>query len=309
MVAAVQIGAGFRELRAKAQYPAEGEILNVDSVKIHAAVTGSGPDVILIHGASGNARDFTFDLVGRLQDRYRVTVFDRPGMGHSGQPDGYGSVFSSSGESPQLMAKILKDAADQLGVSKPVVVGHSFGGAVAMAWALEFEAETAGIVMLGGVSHPWPGGLHWQYPVNAHPVGGAFVVPLFSAFAPNGYVDSVVASIFEPQTAPEGYIDHVGTGLTLRRSALRANARQVNGLRPHIVEMSKNYPALTLPIEVLHGDQDTIVPMEIHSVPLSQRVENANLTVLEGVGHMPHHSSPDESVAAIDRVAAAAGLR
>ncbi len=307
--ASLHMAAGVREMLAKSSYPAEGKRLEFDGLKIHAQTFGEGPDVVLIHGASGNMRDFTFSLAGKLQDRYRVTVLDRPGLGWSTRPEGYGGAWNRAGESPRLQAQILRKATDMLGVQNPLVVGHSFGGAVAMAWALEFPDDTAGLVMLGAVSHPWPGDLNWQYPVNASPAGGALFVPLISAFVPTSYIENVVESIFEPQSAPDGYIDHVGTGLSLRRSAMRANARQVNGLRPHIVEMSDDYPDLKLPIEVLHGDADTIVPLDIHSIPLSQRVDTAILTVLEGVGHMPHHANEPAVIDAIDRAAARAGLR
>ena len=309
LVAVVQLSAGLREQWAEAEYPAKGERLDIDGMKVHAQVFGAGPNLVLIHGASGNTRDFTFSLTEQLKDRYRVIVFDRPGLGWTTQPDGYGRLLEPIGESPRLQASILRKAAAQLGVTNPLVLGHSFGGSVAMAWALEAPEDTAGVVMIGAVSHPWPGDLHWQYPVNASIPGGLIVVPLVSAFAPGGYVDNVVASIFAPQSAPDGYIEHVGTGLTLRRSALRANARQVNNLRPHVVEMAPEYPSLTMPIEIVHGDADTIVPMEIHSIPLSERVNSANLTVLEGVGHMPHHSDETAVIAAIDRAAERAGLR
>ena len=118
-----------------------------------------------------------------------------------------------------------------------------------------------------------------------------------------------MASIFTPQPVPDGYSAHVGVGLTLRREALRANARQVNSLRPHVVEMSPLYPSLRLPVEILHGTEDTIVPLDIHSVPLSRQIPEATLTVLEGVGHMPHHADPDAVTEAIDRAAIRAGLR
>ncbi len=84
--------------------------------------------MILIHGASGNTRDFTFDLAKRLDDRYRVIAFDRPGLGWS-------DSAGDAGVSPLVQADILRAAADQLGVRNPIVVGHSYGGAVAMAWA------------------------------------------------------------------------------------------------------------------------------------------------------------------------------
>jgi pimeloyl-ACP methyl ester carboxylesterase len=107
---------------------------------------------------------------------------------------------------------------------------------------------------------------------------------------------------------PEGYADHIGTYMPVRLPAFRANARQVNRLRPHVVEMERRYPALTLPIEIVHGDADTTVPIVVHSGPLSRLVASANLTILPGIGHMPHHADPDAVIAAIDRAAARAGI-
>ena len=94
----------------------------------------------------------------------------------------------------------------------------------------------------------------------------------------------------------------------LRRASLRANARQVNTLRPHVVEMSKRYPTLDLPVELVHGDTDDTVPLDIHSQPLSALLPDANLTVLPGIGHMPHHVAPEAVTAAIDRAARRAGI-
>jgi pimeloyl-ACP methyl ester carboxylesterase len=307
-LATVHIAAGFREERARTQYPADGRILDVNGTKVHAEVFGEGPDLILLHGASGSTRDFTFSMVDKLSDRYRVIVFDRPGLGWTRQPEGYGGILKAAGEPPLVQAQLLKAAADQLDVKTPLVLGHSFGGTVAMAWALD-NPDTAGVIMVGAVSHPWPGDLDWTYPVNGSVAGGALFVPMITAFVPASYVENVVGSIFAPQQPPDGYIDHVGTGLTLRRSSMRANARQVNQLRPHVVEMSEDYPRLTLPIEIVHGDADETVPLVIHSQPLAERVDSANLTVLPGIGHMPQHSAEDQVIAAIDRAAARAGLR
>ena len=90
---------------------------------------------------------------------------------------------------------------------------------------------------------------------------------------------------------------------------MRANAQQVNRLRPHVVEMSARYPTLPMPVEIVHGTADTIVPLQIHSEPLSKQIPGAVLTRLEGIGHMPHHADPQAVSDAIDRAAARAGLR
>lgn len=298
-----------REIASEAAYPAVGKLVSVGTTQVHVLVTGQGPDLVLLHGASGNLRDYTFDLIDKLKSRYRVIAFDRPGLGWTDRPDGFSGPGNATGESPVEQAALLQKAADQIGVTAPIVVGHSFGGAVALAWGLNRPDQTAALVTLGAVSNPWPGELDRLYKINSTKLGGATVVPLLSAFAPESRVDSAVASIFEPQAAPHGYAKHVGAGLSLRRESLRANAQQVNQLRPHIVEMSQRYgETLKMPVEILHGTEDTIVPLAVHSEVLAQQLADATLTRMQGVGHMPHHADPDAVLQAIDRAAHRAGL-
>jgi hypothetical protein len=68
----VQYRAQAHEARAEAAFPPEGQIITVDGHTVHAVVTGQGPDLVLIHGASGNTRDLTFDLAPRLARHYRL---------------------------------------------------------------------------------------------------------------------------------------------------------------------------------------------------------------------------------------------
>lgn len=307
-VVAVQLFALRRERAAAVNSPPTGRMIDVDGVHIHAVQIGQGPDLVLLHGASGSTRDFTFAFADLLKDRYRITMLDRPGLGWSEQIDpAHKRTWSTAHASPRDQARLLRAASDRLGVKNPIVLGHSFGGIVGYAWALEFD-DLAGLVSVAGVANPWPGGLGWTYRVNGSAWGGALVVPVLSAFVSEARVDSALAGIFEPQSAPAGYLDHAGAALSLRRNALRANARQVNGLRPHVVEMSENYGRISVPVEIVHGDADTIVPLAVHSARIPGRIAGANLTVLPGIGHMPHHSNPDAVIAAIDRVAARAGL-
>jgi pimeloyl-ACP methyl ester carboxylesterase len=286
---------------SEARTPPTGEILDVNGTRVHAAVEGEGPAVILIHGASGNLRDFTFDLAPRLAGRYRVIAFDRPGHGHSDA--------LPEAASPQQQAALLDAAAAQLGVRRAVIVGHSYGGAVAMAWALERPGRVAAVVSLAGAVEPWEGELDPWYRVASSWLGGATVVPLVSAFAGPRQVRETVAEIFAPDPVPRGYLEHIGVGLSLRPSVLRASARQVNTLKPHLIRMAPRYASLGIPIEIVHGSADTTVGLEIHSRRLARQAPGARLTVLDGVGHMPHHADPAATIAAIDRAALRAGLR
>ncbi len=287
---------------AERRFPPTGQLLEVNGLTVHADIRGQGPDLVLLHGASGSSRDFTFDLVGRLQDRYRVITFDRPGLGWT-------DPLPEGNDDPRRQADLLRQAADQLGVRNPVVLGHSYGGAVAMAWALGDPDGTAALVLLAGATYPWEGELGGLSPFLATPFGRAVVAPMISAFAPKSTVDRAIAEIFAPNPVPVGYASYVGAELTLRQGSLLANAQQVANLKPYLEKMAPLYPGLNQPIEIVHGDADTTVGLDIHSRRMVREVLSARLTVLKDVGHMPHHAAPDQVVAAIDRAAARAGLR
>jgi pimeloyl-ACP methyl ester carboxylesterase len=288
------------EARANAAFPPEGRIITVDGLRVHAYVAGTGPDLILIHGASGNLRDFTFSLIPRLTTRYRVTAFDRPGLGWS-------DPLPENNTSPAAQAAHLRRAADQLGVTTPIVLGHSYGGAVSMAWALD-NPDTAALVLVSAATMPWDGNIWYMHNVMGNPLGGWTAVPLITAFAGNATAEAATRDIFQPDTMPPGYLTHIGAALTMRRNSLAANSAQVAGLKPFIIAMRARYPALTLPIEAVHGDTDTIVPLRVHSGPLSVLLPNVSLTVLPNTGHMPQHADEAQVLAAIDRAAARAGL-
>ncbi|WP_201157164.1 alpha/beta fold hydrolase [Rhodobaculum claviforme] len=293
--------ASSREAAAEARTPPVGRLIDVGRARIHVHVEGSGPDLVLIHGANGNLRDFTFALSARLAERYRVIALDRPGLGWSDVIDGH--------EDPRAQARALRAAAEVLEVRNPIVLGHSYGGAVALAWGLGAPDDTAGLVIVAGASHPWEGGLGLSQTLPATALGRWAVVPAVTAFASDGQVEGVLEGIFAPQAVPDGYGAHIGTGLSLRRAQIVRNSEQVSTLKPYLREMAPGYGGLEMPIEIVHSDADTTVGLEIHGRRLAEDAPDARLTVLEGVGHMPQHSDPDAIIAAIDRAATRAGLR
>jgi pimeloyl-ACP methyl ester carboxylesterase len=117
-----------------------------------------------------------------------------------------------------------------------------------------------------------------------------------------------IESVFAPQAAPDGYADYFGVGLTLRSSALKANAQHRAALPQEIVTLSQNYDRISVPIELLHGTADETVHIDIHSRQLRAH-PCAHLVELPGVGHMPHHADPQITVAALRRLAKRACLQ
>ncbi|QBF31717.1 alpha/beta hydrolase [Thalassococcus sp. S3] len=263
---------------------------------------GDGPDLVLIHGSSGNTRDMTFSLAPKLAERYRVIVFDRPGLGYTDRLNGDGaSIF----EQAELMAK----AAAQLGAERPIVMGQSYGGSVALAWAVTQPDHIAALVPLAAPSNPWTTPLDPYYQVLTSWWGNLFVVPLLTAFVSDARVEETLEGIFAPQSAPDGYAEAVGAGLTLRRKSLRANAAQRANLLDEIKALQPRYGEINVPTEIVHGTDDTTVGLPIHSEKLVHQIDGAVLTRLAGIGHMPHHVDQDDVIAAIDRAARRANLR
>lgn len=299
--------------QAEANFPPIGQFVEVDGRQVHYLQMGSGPHVVLLHGAGGNLREFTLGHMETLAERYTVTAFDRPGLGYSDRVPGVATgAFAVEGDPPMDQAAVLRAAAGQLGIENPIVVGHSFGGIVAMAWAIagldeDSPVNAAAVVSWAGVLMPWPGELGRYYTGLGSPLGG-IIIPVLSAFASNERIVSGIPAIFAPDPMPKDYIAKIGAPLTVRTANFRANVRQVNTLRPHVVEMSARYPDLTVPIEVIHGTADKTVPIQVHPQELIKIAPSANLTPLAGIGHMPHHADPEAAIAAIDRAAERASL-
>ncbi|MBR9861814.1 MAG: alpha/beta hydrolase [Rhodobacteraceae bacterium] len=283
------------DARANRDYPPSGRFITINGTRVHYVIEGSGPALVLIHGAGGNLRDFTFGLVQKLAVKHTVIAFDRPGHGFTG-------ILHDKGETLAEQALLLKAATDALGYPRAIVAGYSFGGAVALRWALDYPAATQGVLLMNAVSNPWVVPPSKLYALAAGPLTGPLLGTALSAFAPRSLVEETLTSIFAPNPAPEGYLEHIGAPLTLRKITLRANGRQVHGLLPQIEEQSLRYPELQMPVEIIHGAEDVTVPPSIHADVLSKQLPNVTYTKVKGVGHSVHHYAQDEILAAVQRL-------
>lgn len=287
----------FDPVEVRAAYPPIGRFVSVGGLRLHYWEAGTGQPVILIHGASGNLRDWTFDVAGRLARDYRVIVFDRPGFGYSDRP-------AEGGWDPAVQARILQAASVKLGADRPIVVGHSWGGAVAMAWGLEHPGATKGLVPVSAVTIPY-GSVAWA--VNA--IGlSEILVDWYSERllerARNGGVEDFIARVFRPQPVPAGYVDYIGAPLALRERTLRANAEDLNNINLALERMAPRYASIEMPVEIIHGQAD-FIDWDDQAEPLAGELQQARLTLLPDVGHMAHHVAPVQLDDAIARIAAA----
>lgn len=292
-----------RHKNALQEAPPSGEILDINGAKIHVHVEGTGPDVILIHGAGGNWREWTYSLIPTLKGEFRFFAVDRPGHGYSSRIPNRAGKFETIDEQSALIAA----AVSQLGAKNPIVLGQSYGGAVALSYALNHNASAA--VIVAGVSNPWPGDIDRFYHRMSGWLGRNVLAPIAAAFATKERGQETVENIFAPDTPPPGYLEHMSLDLAVRPEQLVTNAGMVKSLRPQIVTQSQRYSTLDIPVEIIHGTADTTVPYDVHAVPLNQKLPNARLTTLEGTGHMPQHAREDALIDVLRRAADRAGLR
>ncbi len=290
----------LRESAAEKAAPPIGKLVRVGEHIVHAVVMGQGPDLVMLHGASGNLREFD-ELSARLARHFRLFLFDRPGLGHS-----EGLNLKDVGLSAQ--ARHLAAAARQLGAESPLILGHSYGGAVALAWALEGLLNPRGLLLVSAPTMPWDGQLDRWYQITDTALGQRHLIPTVAAFVPEFWLRRMVTTVFTPEPVPAGYFQAKAIPLAIRRDTLRHNTAQINQLLPDLRAQEPQYRRLALPVEIIHGTGDKVVPHDLHSRALARLLPEARLSELAQVGHMPHLTRQSDVEAAALRLAARAGL-
>lgn len=277
------------------RFPPQGEFRTVESVKLHLLVRGQGRPVVLLHGANGAVQDWVASgLVDRLARSYRVIVVDRPGHGYSERPAGVAT--------PDVQARLVRGALKQLGVERPILVAFSWAGSLALAYALEWPDEVAGVVSLAGAAFPWPTPVNAIYRWPNTPVLGPLFVHAVAMPLGSMLLDNFAAAAFSPSAVPQSF-GTSGLPLALRPGSYAANAQDIDTLKPFLLRQSARYGTLKPPIRILHGDADSVVGLEIHSRALVAANPKVELEVVPGAGHLLHYVAQDRVVATIDRLA------
>jgi len=273
-----------------------GQMLTVNGHGVNVLTAGAdGPPVLMIHGASANAREFSWTLAPRLDSEYRVLMADRPGHGYSERFEGADALGAQAAQ----MAGVLDQMAPG---QKAVIVGHSFGGAVALRLALDRPDLVEGLVLSAPVSHDWGGGGQaWYNGLSAAPVIGPVFTQLVPTVGP-AQVKAGINGVFDPAPVPENYFENSAIGLLFRPPNFRANAKDVRALEDELAAQSTRYAELKIPIIVFSGSQDTVIKPKLHVGELKKQVP-VELVILPDEGHMPHHAHGDDVANAIRRLA------
>jgi pimeloyl-ACP methyl ester carboxylesterase len=282
-----------RARQAVRDNPPTGRLLDVDGVRLHCVERGEGPPVVLIHGNTVWHRDFEASgLIDRLAVNHRVIAFDRPGFGHSSRP-------RDRLWTPAAQAALLHAALGQLGVERPVVVGHSMGAMVALALALDHPADVCGLVLLGGYYYP---GIRVDALLTAPvalPVLGDVMRYTVTALSARLLLKRLVETMFAPKARPPKFFPVLSREMMLRPVQLRANAEDAAFMIGQAKASSERHRELQLPLTIIAGADDLVIDAEAHSVRLHADLPHSTLIIVPGAGHMVHYAAPEQVVAAV----------
>lgn len=291
----------FRSREIRSAFKPDGQFVTADDVRLHfhRVPAASGPSekdhvsLVFLHGASGNAYDQLEAFRPALEGRYDLIFFDRPGLGFSERS-------SDRQADPAEQARLIGLGLDALNVKQAVVIGHSLGASVASALALVRPDLVQGLVYVTPATHPWPGGVNWYYNVAALPVIGRIFCATITLPVAERVAPKAILGVFSPEEAPEGYAGKIRLPLLFLPVSFRANALDVMRLKAHVARLSRRYGEIEAPAVVITGTRDQVVWPSIHSDGLVRDLQNARLVVLNGAGHMPHHTRTEDIVAEID---------
>jgi pimeloyl-ACP methyl ester carboxylesterase len=262
------------------------------------AQAGRGADIVLIHGAVVTLEDMVLALFPSLSGSARVTAFDRPGHGSSGRAGWTGT--------PWRQAATLHAAVVALGLDRPVIVGHSFGSAVAVAYGLQFPEETRGVVALSPIAVPEFRLEHLLFAPRGAAGGRGLYNAALHASTDQALLPILWNAMFLPQVMPQHFADQFPFERANTAAQMRAEGEDALGLNLGLWLSLMNSWNCKVPVEVIVGDSDKVV-MPCQAAALAALLPDARLTTLPGLGHMLHHFVPEVVAAAALSLAQHAG--
>ena len=245
--------------------------VSVDGLRLNYVSAGSGRPVVLIHGNPGSHQDYTLAVVGKLAESSHVIAIDRPGHGYSERHDSLETTV-------EVQARIIRDALRKLGVEKPVLVGHSWGGSLVLAAAVANQDEFSSIVLLAPAAYPSANAEWWSLLPHL-PVLGPFVVNTLTPLLGRSLVKSSLQEAYHPQAVNEDYVQRSAEMWT-RPDQVRACAYDERTLGASLKLLSPHYSGIKIPVVIVTGADDLILDPGAMPTTLTER-SNSKLVVFQ----------------------------
>ncbi|QIK77396.1 alpha/beta fold hydrolase [Nocardioides piscis] len=267
----------------------ELEFVEIHGHKRAFVRAGTGPALLLLHGLGCDHTTWA-PVVELLAKRYTVIVPDLLGHGRSDKPR---ADYSVGG-----YANGMRDLLTVLGIETVTVVGHSFGGGVAMQFAYQFPERTDRIVLVasGGLGPEVSPALRAITTPGFHQLMGVLTLPgvrhvgtaAMRALAATGQRSlrdlREVAAIYDSFKDPHA------------RAAIRHVVRAVIDWQGQIVSMAdRAYLTDAMPICVVWGRNDQVIPVR-HASNVAVLAPTAQVQVIPNAGHFPHKDHPQRFV-------------
>jgi len=283
--------------KVRASMPPAGQFVDVAGGRLHYVEKGEGQPIVMIHGLSGNLHNFTYALMDRLADRYRVIAVDRPGCGHSTRDSDAQARLPNQ-------AAMIAEFIEKLGLENPLIVGHSLGGAVSLFLASDHPERVGGLAMVSplvAIQDRAPDvfkAIELPSPLVRNLIANTVAIP---ASIRRGA--KVLDIVFSPEAPPIDFRIKGGGMLTLRPEAFYAASTDLMSVPLDIHELQTRYAGLSTPMGMLYGDGDAVLEHQKHIQALRDHQPDLHIEVLEGGGHMPVVTQAEATAAFIDTMA------
>jgi len=253
---------------------------------LRAAVAGEGLNIVLVHGALATHQDWVAGPFGAIASVGRAIAIDRPGHGGSRRPR-----FE---DSPVQHARQVRSGLDQLGVTRPVLVAHSFGSLVALALAADDPGYAAHLVLIAPVAFREVRLLeHSLLAPRAAPLIGPLWANMLSPIFDRAWVEAVHRLMFAPGAPPDSWRASYPWSDILDRERTVAEGEDFLALHPLAPDIPVNLAAIETPVTILAGTADLIVDWRSQGERLAGCLTRAHMKTVQGEGHMLHHNRPE----------------
>ena len=270
------------------RHPAKGARFAHAGANLHYETSGSGPAVVLVHGANGTSADFPPELIADLARDHTVIAFDRPGHGWSEAP---GGPLGLEQNAAAVLALVR-----ELGLKPATIVGHSYGAAVALRAALDSPEDVRHVVAVCPCTAlDKRNARYGSVPFMSGPVGAALLRFFALPMVPFGW--ALRADAWHPAPAPRGW--GASRVWAYVPSQMHTAVRNFHELQSDVTWLERCLPGLKVPLTVVAGAQDLVTPPDRHVDWLQRAVPEARVQIVPRVGHWLPRLMPEFVSAAV----------